>query len=153
MTHFSERIPVVKRHMTVLGTKLQSSNYKCILPTPVSYDFVVQFLVCCMTKRRLYRIKTALQIAYRIVWNCSFFLYCTKWCIQCTVRCNLKLQDEEIQFSDGSSVGQSNKKFFELTPVEFEVKDSFTSYDINVHQENSDDRRYVSLISACLIMN
>jgi len=73
--------------------------------------------------------------------------------IQCTVRYNLKLQDEEIHFSDGTSVGQSNKKFFELTPVEFEVKDSFTSYDINVHQENSDDRRYVSLLSACLLIN
>jgi len=48
--------------------------------------------------------------------------------------------DEEIQFSDGSSVGQTNKKFFELTPVEFEVKESFTSYDTGVHQEISDDR-------------
>ena len=63
------------------------------------------------------------------------------------------MQDEEIQFSDGSSVDQTNKKFFELIPVEFEVKDSFIGYDTNVHQESSDDRRYTSLISECLLIN
>jgi hypothetical protein len=67
--------------------------------------------------------------------------------MQYTVRCNLKLQDEEIQFSDSASVEHTNKKFFELTPVEFELKDSFTGYDTAVHQESSDDRRYTSLIS------
>jgi hypothetical protein len=65
----------------------------------------------------------------------------------------LKLQDEEIQFSDGTSVGQTSKKFFELTPVEFEVRDSFTGYDTNVLQDSSDDRRYTSLISECLLIN
>ncbi|PNF21113.1 hypothetical protein B7P43_G05070 [Cryptotermes secundus] len=50
------------------------------------------------------------------------------------------LQEEEIHFSDGTSVGDSNKKFFELTPVEFEVQESFTNYDTTAYQESSDDR-------------
>jgi hypothetical protein len=79
--------------------------------------------------------------------------HCQNYGIQYTVRCNLKLQDEDIQFSDGTSVEQTNKKFFELTPVEFEVKDSFTGYDTSVHLESSDDRRYTSLISERLLVN
>jgi hypothetical protein len=55
----------------------------------------------------------------------------------------LKLQEEEIHFSDGTSIGASNKNFFELTPVEFEVQGSFTNYDTSAHQESSDDRRYL----------
>jgi hypothetical protein len=53
------------------------------------------------------------------------------------------LQDEEISFSDGTPLGDSSKKFFELTPVEVDVRESFTNYDANAHQENSDDRRYI----------
>jgi hypothetical protein len=56
----------------------------------------------------------------------------------------LKLQEEEIHFSDGTSIGgDSNKKFFELTPVEFEVQDTFTNYDTTAYQDGSDDRRYL----------
>jgi hypothetical protein len=56
----------------------------------------------------------------------------------------LKLQEEEIHFSDGTSIeGDRNKKFFELTPVEFEVQESFTNYDTIAHQDGSDDRRYL----------
>jgi hypothetical protein len=58
------------------------------------------------------------------------------------------LQDEEIHFSDGTALGDSNKKFFELTPVEFDVQESFTNYDSNAHQENNEDRRYMSLVFA-----
>jgi hypothetical protein len=56
----------------------------------------------------------------------------------------LILQDEEIRFSDGTPLGDSGKKFFELTPVEVDVQESLTIYDANTHQENSDDRRYIS---------
>ena len=33
------------------------------------------------------------------------------------------------------------------------MKDSFTAYDTNVHQENSDDRRYTLLMSERLLIN
>lgn len=66
-----------------------------------------------------------------------------KWRIQYIFRYILKLQEEEINFSDGTSAGDSNKKFFELTPVEFEVQESFTNYDTTAYQESSDDRRYL----------
>ncbi|XP_021930537.1 uncharacterized protein LOC110835002 isoform X2 [Zootermopsis nevadensis] len=48
--------------------------------------------------------------------------------------------DEDIHFSDGTPLGDGSKKFFELTPVEVDVRESFTNYDANTHQDNSDDR-------------
>ncbi|XP_069693222.1 uncharacterized protein [Periplaneta americana] len=50
------------------------------------------------------------------------------------------LQDEDINFSDTTSLEDKNKKFFELTPVEFEMQESFTHYDTNILQESNDER-------------